>query len=161
MIVLSYTPTSYKGDIAHAGLWLSDRKLHWSGKVASPRDTAAVYVGKCPEGHVYATLPSYVEAEAAKWPSLEKDLDKAIQAVPEDTFRATGGVRDDRDLEPPRRAEAIRRPVPRKRQDHGCRTETPPRPDPTEKPLPQPDSGHGCRAAIHKRIDPTRKSVSG
>ncbi len=60
----------------HAALWLSDRKLPWTGKVGGPGETAAVYYGKCPEGHLYADLPADAAAAAAEWPTFKRDFEK-------------------------------------------------------------------------------------
>jgi hypothetical protein len=84
-----------KGGVA-AHLWLSDRKLEWTGKVARPGQAAPLYLGKCPEGHVYANLPSDDRAATAKWPTFERDFKKALQVEPEKTVLEE--VKSDDDL---------------------------------------------------------------
>ena len=76
--------------------WISDRRLDWTGEVPSEGSMAAFYLGKCPEGYVYADLLSYAEAEIAKWPTFEEDIKKALQPK---TEMSTGGVYDDEQLE--------------------------------------------------------------
>jgi hypothetical protein len=98
-VTLACSVTGYIDDTVQAGLWIADGKLLWTGKVDEPGQRAAVYLGKCPEGHIYADLPSHPEAKAAKWPSLEKDLQRALQTVSEKVFFPADGVKDDGDLE--------------------------------------------------------------
>ncbi|MCD4728358.1 MAG: hypothetical protein K8R46_11890 [Pirellulales bacterium] len=83
----------------YATMWLCDRKLEWTGKVAWPGQTAAVHYGKCPEGYIYALLPSEAEAATAQWPTFKKDLRKALQAEREEPFAAAAEtVKNDDDL---------------------------------------------------------------
>jgi hypothetical protein len=98
-VTLARSVTGYIDDIVRAELWLADCKLHWTGEVGRPGQRAAVYLGKCPEGYIYADLPSHPEAQAAKWSTLQEDIPKALQAVPEKFFCPTDGVKDDGDLE--------------------------------------------------------------
>jgi len=102
-VTLGCSVTGYEDDTVQASLWTADRKLLWTGKVDEPGQRAAVYLGKCPEGYIYADLPSYPEAKSAKWPGLKKDLQKALQSVPEtvpeESFFPADGVKDDGDLE--------------------------------------------------------------
>jgi Leucine-rich repeat (LRR) protein len=79
-------------------VWISDRKLPWTGKVDYPGWRAAYYLGKCPEGYVYASLPTDVEAYAANWFTMKEDIEKALQTVPKYPLSSTGGVKNDDDL---------------------------------------------------------------
>ena len=81
----------YKEHRVSVRLWIGDRKLRWSGKVERPGQRAAIYLGKCTEGYVYADLPSVVEAAAAGWPgealgrsSIRSKVEKTLQIVSDD-----------------------------------------------------------------------------
>ncbi len=76
-------------------IWISDRKLEWTGKVPGEGDRAAFYLGKCPEGCVYAALPSYAEARTAKWDTIEQDIKKALHTVSYENRYSTGMQNDD------------------------------------------------------------------
>ena len=82
----------------YAALWLSNRKSQWTGKVAAPGQTAAVYYGKCREGHIYAQLPSEAEATTAQWAAFASDLKKALQAEEKDPLPQSDDVKNDDDL---------------------------------------------------------------
>ena len=82
-LTLACSVTGYKVDTVRASLWIANSSLRWTGKVDEPGQRAAVYLGKCPEGYIYADLPSRTEATTAKWPSLERDLRKALRSVPD------------------------------------------------------------------------------
>ena len=58
----------YKEHRVGVRLWIGDRKLRWTGKWSGRGQRAAIYLGKCVDGYVYADLPSVVEAKAAGWP---------------------------------------------------------------------------------------------
>ena len=98
-LTLACPITGYKDDTVRASLWIANSELRWTGKVDQPGQRAAVYLGKCPEGYLYADLPSHPEARAAKWPGLEKDIRKTLQSVPEKVFFPADGITDDGDLE--------------------------------------------------------------
>ena len=78
----------YKEHRVGVRLWIGDRKLRWNGKVEQPGQRAAIYLGKCMDGYVYADLPSVVEAAAAGWPgeavgrsSIRSKVEKTLQIV--------------------------------------------------------------------------------
>jgi hypothetical protein len=77
-------------------LWLSDRKLQWTGKVAGPGQQAAFYYGKCPEGHIYADL-SPNEGKGDDWHKFRNDFDKALRLEKENWF-APEELKNDNDL---------------------------------------------------------------
>jgi hypothetical protein len=77
-------------------LWLSDRKLQWTGKVAGPGDQAAFYYGKCPEGYIYTDL-SPNEGKGDDWHKFRHDFDKALRLEDENRF-VFEEVKNDNDL---------------------------------------------------------------
>ena len=79
-------------------LWLSNHKLQWTGKGAGPGETVPLYYGKCPEGYVYADLPSDYMAATARWATFERDFKKALKAKRENTFAPAEEVKNDDDL---------------------------------------------------------------
>lgn len=93
-IELDGNPGKGEGGV-DATFWLSNRQLEWTGKVDRPGQTAAVYFGKCLEGHLYAQLPSAVAVEAARWPTFEKDLRKAWKVKEENEFSEINRVKND------------------------------------------------------------------
>jgi hypothetical protein len=97
---------SVTGYTVRARLWIGDCKLLWTGKVGGPGQRAAVYLGKCPDGYVYADLPTHPEAVAAHWPAIQKDIRKALQTVPERSFSPA----TERQADPPATGEGASMP---------------------------------------------------
>jgi Leucine-rich repeat (LRR) protein len=86
------------GGEARSNIWLSKRKLQWTGKVAYPGQAAAVYCGKCPEGYIYAHPPARSAVAIAHWATFEKDFNKAMQIAEEKPVFWTREVKNDDDL---------------------------------------------------------------
>jgi len=67
-------------------LYVLKHRMVWTGKVDYPGQRAMFYLGQCPEGYVYADLPTNLELQTAKWPTLREDIWKALQIVPEKSY---------------------------------------------------------------------------
>jgi hypothetical protein len=63
----------------NATFWLSERPLPRIVGGDGPKQTAAAFYGKCPEGYLYALTPSEAAVKDAQWPTFEQDLRKALE----------------------------------------------------------------------------------